>query len=266
MKRKKELDGVQNKRLERDAEGFKLLYNIGVKCIQRENYEGAIKVLTSAMKYNPNSSDAWYQLGNAYMGAGQYQEAISPLRKATALNQAFTDAWYKLGSSYMETGQYELAIEPLEKAVNLEPKYCEILASQEDSGEDSDQENALEREFNPKYIIALSDLGIACAEVEQYEKAINCLEEATKLDSVLCLSWYELGNAYVKTKQYEKAIEPLEKAIKLDANFAVAKCKLSEANIKSALNKAGTPLPLEILEIVVDYSGPEVLGDCNEFN
>ncbi len=222
MKRKKWLDGTQNKRVERDAGGFQLLYNTGVKCIERENYEGAIEVLTNATEYNRESSDAWYQLGNAYMGAGRYQEAISPLKKA----------------------------------IELTPKYIDTLF-----------DGVLEKEVNTKYVIALSDLGLAYAEIGLYQEAICCLEEATELNPILYLSLYELGNTYVETKQYEKAIAPLKKAIELDSNFVAAQCKLSEANIRSALNKVGTPLSFEILEIVGDYSiidnDAEVVGDCN---
>jgi tetratricopeptide (TPR) repeat protein len=68
----------------------------GKERIKKKEYSAAILDLKNVARLQPNSSEAFYQLGLAYLSAGDFRSAYSSLVHATELNPKHTDAQLKL--------------------------------------------------------------------------------------------------------------------------------------------------------------------------
>jgi len=64
--------------------------------------------------------------------------------------------------------------------------------------------------------------GAAYAELGKYDKAIEDLNKAIKLNKDFAYAYYNRGNAYVKLNRYDKAIKDYNKAIELNPDDAEA--------------------------------------------
>ncbi|MBE9593113.1 MAG: tetratricopeptide repeat protein, partial [Proteobacteria bacterium] len=76
--------------------------------------------------------------------------------------------------------------------------------------------------LNSNYAEGYSNRGLAYAELNQYESAIEDYNEAIKLNPNLAEAYYNRGIAYAELKKYERAIEDYNKAIELNPKYAEA--------------------------------------------
>ncbi len=72
-----------------------------VSCDVRLNrIDAVIKVADLQLKFNPNSQDAYYNLGNAMFLKGAYQEAIDDYRKSVQIDPSFQPGLLNMAMSY----------------------------------------------------------------------------------------------------------------------------------------------------------------------
>jgi tetratricopeptide (TPR) repeat protein len=84
--------------------------------VKAGDFQKAIQVYMNLVKSSPASAEYHYQLGAAYLAAGQPQNAAPPLREALKLKPGFADARYLLGASLAETSQCAEALPDLKQA------------------------------------------------------------------------------------------------------------------------------------------------------
>jgi len=86
--------------------------------------------------------------------------------------------------------------------------------------------------LSPNNYRAFYNLGIACFNVDQLDKAIIFLEKALKIkpDYKYCL--YNLGLVYEDMEKYEVALKFYEQALEIDPNFSYALAARSEMRRK----------------------------------
>ena len=73
--------------------------------------------------YDPNDPDKLTLLGQLFGDAGAFAEALEPLRHAVQLDPNSFEAWHNLGVTCFRMHRYHEARAPLEKAVALRPEY-----------------------------------------------------------------------------------------------------------------------------------------------
>jgi len=80
---------------------------------------------------SPNSADAillkgqaYNNVGNSYVGAGQYQQAVESYDEAIRLNPGYALAYNNRGGAYVQLGQYEKAIADYGVATRINPLYA----------------------------------------------------------------------------------------------------------------------------------------------
>jgi len=59
-------------------------------------------------------------------------------------------------------------------------------------------------------------------DLKEYDKALECYDEALKLDKTYVTAYNNKGNIYANLKKYDKALECYNKAIELDSEYASA--------------------------------------------
>jgi Flp pilus assembly protein TadD len=72
---------------------------------------------------DPNDPDKLTLLGQLFGDAGAFAEALDPLTRAVQLDPNSFEAWHNLGVTYFRLKQYKEARAPLEKAVALRPEF-----------------------------------------------------------------------------------------------------------------------------------------------
>jgi tetratricopeptide (TPR) repeat protein len=88
-----------------------------------ENYQAAVAS-------NPNSAEAYSNLGWGYYGQKKYEDAIQAFRKALALDRNLTDAHYGLALTLKESGAAQDAVVEFEAVVKLAPQDANTVRGQ----------------------------------------------------------------------------------------------------------------------------------------
>ena len=76
---------------------------------------------------------------------------------------------------------------------------------------------------------AWNNKGLALAGLKKYDKAIQCYDEALKIDPLLKEAWYNKGRAYALKGEHKKAIENYSKALEIDPDYSDAQVWMKES-------------------------------------
>lgn len=194
----------------------------GMALIEAEQYLGALKELLEADKNAPNDAVINYHLGIAYLGRGLREMAMEKFQKAVSLKNDYSEAHNYIGILYMDMGQWEKAINSFDKALK----------------------NYLYA--NPEH--ALMNSGWAYYNLQNYDKALSCYQQASIQDKLAILKpdiEKNIGLIYIKQSRLAQAKEHLEKSVALnpslyDAHFFLAETYLQirdTANAKKSFQQ-----------------------------
>lgn len=95
-------------------------------------YKKAIIGLIEFTKQNPEYSDGFYLLGNAYFSDSQPQKAIEAYRRCLEISPLFSRARYNLGLIYVSKDEKNLALEQYNALLNLDKELSGKLKTQID--------------------------------------------------------------------------------------------------------------------------------------
>jgi tetratricopeptide (TPR) repeat protein len=102
---------------ENAAEG---LISSGANAVKNKHYNTGIKMFKHALKYNPQSSKAYYRLANAYNAKGSYSEALSNAKKglkyASGGRATKAKFYYEEGKAYQGLDKKSAACKALTNA------------------------------------------------------------------------------------------------------------------------------------------------------
>lgn len=99
----------------------------------RRYYIKAIPGLVDFTKKNPEYSDGYYLLGNAYLGADQLDNAMKAYEKCLELSPAFAKARHNLGVIQIRKGNKSGAMEQYNHLAAVDPDLAKSLKSQIDA-------------------------------------------------------------------------------------------------------------------------------------
>ena len=104
------------------------LHSMGYLClVGLKDYNQAIKYIKVAIKFDPDNSMNWNNLGDAYLNIGEYEKALESCDKARSLDSNNFRAWFTTAEVYYELKQYEKAMEHATKAKELNPTDSDLL-------------------------------------------------------------------------------------------------------------------------------------------
>lgn len=108
-------------------------YNLSGRTTEATRYYGlAVKGLVEYTNQNPNYSDGWYLLGNAYFADNQRDKAVGAYLKCLELSPKFAKGRYNLGILYTRMKNKAGATDQYTKLLALDPKLAESLKSEID--------------------------------------------------------------------------------------------------------------------------------------
>ena len=232
--------------------------------------------------------EAHYNLGIAYLEAGQYNRAIPEFEAAIKLDASFIGAYCALCRAYLEQNELEKAGIAVRTALKLdathqpalllrgtiteayhdrgkvyldERRYTEaVTAFQNALNFDTDLEDS-QQVFHTENTHIHVHLGAAYIGMKAYQNAIDALENAIALEPDLVDAHYHLGHAYVEQGAYDKAIPHLERAIAIAPNLKRGHYNLARAYQESGNLEAATHTVTETLRLDSNYQPAHKLAD-----
>ncbi len=92
-----------------------------------EKYEEATDVLLEVLEFDPVNTRTLYLLGTSYMKLRKYREASEVLYRCVVLDERYIDAWAELGISLSKQGRYEQSQKTLLRAIRERKKDPRLL-------------------------------------------------------------------------------------------------------------------------------------------
>lgn len=178
-----------------------------------ENYEAALENLTIATTNNSSNLSAQVLLGKTYLALGQFEAAETHFEGLEPPNQ---EILYYRGVLNAYSGDYEAATSDFEAAIAL-GESAEISQNAQNYLS-SIQEASLTQDADPTYLKIL--VGRSLAETGETSLAINLIYEVLREEPNYRDAWIILGYAYLTLEKYEEAQDALIKALELDSTKA----------------------------------------------
>lgn len=199
------------------------IYEIAFCYDQIGSYEQAIKCYSDFIDENPYSFTSWYNLGNAYSKMENFEKAIWAYDYCVIINEDFGPVFFNLGNAYMGVDKFKLAIEAFDKCQEIDGDdpmaMCYI-------GECHEQLNELELaalHYNKSLELAplLPDGWLGLGIVEDLKgntkEGITLIRKALDLDPENAGIYHVLAGAYEKLEDYKEANELYLRSLALDS-------------------------------------------------
>ena len=197
----------------------------------------AIPIEITVNETQSNTSEVWYNKGNALSDLGKYDDAIQAYGNAIKLNSNDTRIWNNLGNTLFNQGRLDEALQAYDRSTELDNKSAYAWAMRgyiliHPAGNKTQSEEALislERAtklephtawyWNEKGN-AFFYLGEASSDPSQrttyYEDALAAKNESIKLDPTLYFTWYDRALVQINMDRYGEALNSVNKAIELN--------------------------------------------------
>jgi tetratricopeptide (TPR) repeat protein len=223
-------------------------YNNGVRAIQKDKLEEALKEFFIAVRADSTRADGYKSLGLTYLRMDRTDLGIASYQKAVGMDPKDKNAYVNLGIAYHNARQPEKEVEAFEVAARLDPKSADVMAklvmgyealatTTQDSGKaavlyDSAMA-ACERALaldpkNARIAVTAGRLhlnramlytvaGKKADATASYGQAEKYLKAALELDPKDVSSAFNLGICYGQMERPDDAIAMFRKAVEIDS-------------------------------------------------
>jgi tetratricopeptide (TPR) repeat protein len=204
--------------LDQVSEGdFRTLVGVGVLLARYHLYSEAVAHFQEALKSNPDSDDAWYDLADAYFRKRDYANALTAAQRVSPQGQKDTSYLALRADILAHLGQSDEAAKLLRQQIAANPDqdqaYLSLALVYLRSGDTSGAREALRRglERTPDSGQLLWGRGVLSAMEGDIPKAEQDLKESVDLLPGWPGGYSALGILYYQTGQISKARETLER-------------------------------------------------------
>ena len=227
---------------------------------QNQTWADPMLFYERTLKYAPDSSNVYANLGSLNANMGKKEDAIAMFKKAIEINPDQDAAYSGLGVVYAKIGKREEAIAMLNKAIELNPNNAKAYYN---LGIEYDNMKKIEEaipmykkalEINPDYADAYNNLGIAYYNTGKKEDVIDIFKKAIESNPSNAEAYNNLGFAYYKMGKTEDAIATYKKAIEFSSSNASIYNNLSLAYYKMGNKEEAIAMCKKVIELNPDNS------------
>ncbi|RKU22485.1 hypothetical protein C6499_19745 [Candidatus Poribacteria bacterium] len=229
-------------------------YNLGIAYLEAGQYNRAVPEFEAAVKLDPNFISAHCALCRAYLEQDELEKAGTAITEALKLDANHQPALLLSGTiteAYQDRGKAYLDDKRYTEAVAAFQKAIALAAGLDDDLQDSHSENT--------HIYV--HLGAAYIGMKAYQQAIEALQHAIAQDADLVDAHYNLGYAYVEQGAYDQAIPHLERVIAVAPHLKRAYYNLARAYQESGNLEAATNAITETLKLDANYQPAREFAD-----
>jgi tetratricopeptide (TPR) repeat protein len=148
----------------------------------------AIEEYKSAIKEDPQYTDAYINLGSLYFKSEKFNDALTNFKKATEIDPKNADAWANLGRTYFK----------LDKNTDADNAYKTTLSIKSD------------------YYDIYKDIGLLYYAQSNWSGLVDNMKIYTEKVPTDQMGFYLLGKGYQSLKKYPEAIAAFDKSIELN--------------------------------------------------
>ena len=214
---------------------------------QRNQYPCAFAAFESAIRLEPNSWEAHFNLGLALLGNGSATRATHEFRAALRLKPG-PQTHAALGLALSQSGQPDSAMTEFKSALKVDPKSVPALDGMANlliSQKRYSAAIAALKDAPPDEGLQL-DLAIAYSKNGNTAEAIEILSRLVKQDPGSAQAHSNLGIAYIQQDRYREAATEFQLALQIDPSDDVV--RVSYVKALTVLAEFNTALP-----IIQDY-------------
>ena len=215
-------------RIKDDPQEVQNLCREGFSFTIRGEYKKAINYFQEAVKTSPDDTNAWFGLGNCYIGLEKPEEAIAAYREVIRTDPANANAYYNLGLYYRQLGRYESAVATFREALDVDPEH---IPSRFEMGEALGQMGRSEEEKqaytdivaqSPKFYPAYFRLGLVCNRLGQYEEALAAQKKVLAIKPDFAPAHFAIGLIYANMGSYRQEANAYKEALRINPDFVEA--------------------------------------------
>ncbi|MDP2628768.1 MAG: tetratricopeptide repeat protein [Nanoarchaeota archaeon] len=137
-----------------------------VKLVIEGRYKEALEFLNKAIKLTPHIPQHWNNKGIVLEKLGRNKEALKCFKTAEKINRKTVFHWQDLGREYLHNGEENLAIDAFDNALKVDKYYT----------------GKRDYDYNNKIMNLLFYKAMALGELKRFEEAINCMDDALKIN------------------------------------------------------------------------------------
>ncbi len=253
--------------------------NMGLVYNRLRDYQKALMCLDEALKIDPNYALAYNNKGWTYQNMKDKRSAITFYEKAIeadtkcliarknllqfkASKKTDPEDWNQEGLAYLELKKYKHAYKCFLKAkeLNLAERIywhnlgyaMQLLRKYRDAILNYEKAN----EINPTFL-SYNNMGNCYVKLKQFDKALQCFEQASALDPESFWVLNNIGNSYYNQKNFAKASEYFQKALKLNPRYTLALYNLGKAHAKLRNRLEAVECWMQVLAIDPNYKAAE---------
>jgi tetratricopeptide (TPR) repeat protein len=199
---------------------------LGLAYYQQNNFPGAIRHLSAALKLEPENSSAWKQtvetLGMAYFFSNRAQEALPLLEKAVAWNSGDTYFLYALAMTYVYARDRDNARRTFARLFDIPPDSAQafVLAAHflvrekfVAEGEELILEAQKKRPDLPDVSYRLALIALTNGALPE---ATKYLEKELAVNPLHPMAWHYLGDIHIRLGKLDQAVAALQRSIWLN--------------------------------------------------
>ncbi len=223
----------------RDLNYARQLYQQGILYYDKADYKQAIKLLSQAIKINPEYSSAYNSRADAYYRLGNYEKSQQDSSAAIRNNPNDANAYYDRAFSLYLIGEFNGAIIDYNQAIKLNSEYANAYygrgLARHEIKENRKAITDLDRAIaiNPKFASAYFQRGIIHREIKEKLEAIKDFNKAIKINPQYTQAYYERGKTRYALNEKLVAKKDFTKVIELDSKYVDA--YIARANVYNDL-------------------------------
>jgi Flp pilus assembly protein TadD/peroxiredoxin len=173
-------------------------FTYGIALFHRGYMEQASESFKQVIAAQPNSSEAYYNLGTLCLRTKKLSEAQADLKRAVQLRPDYAEAWNNLGTIAADEGRLDEAVANFQHSLSLKPGYA----------------------------VALVNLGNLYRHRGDYDQATKLLTQALEIEPNDPEANYSAGMLYARQSDYDRAAHYLQAALNIKPDYAEARNNL----------------------------------------
>jgi tetratricopeptide (TPR) repeat protein len=231
---------------------FRTAVGVGVLLARYHLYAEAVAHFQEALKSNPNSDDAWYDLADAYFRKRDYANALAAAQHVSPQGQKDTSYLALLADIYAHLGRFDEAVKLLRQEIVENPDqdqaYLSLALVYLRAGDTPGAREILQQGLarTPDSSELLWGMGVLSVMEGESEKAERYLKESVELLPGWPGGYSALGVLYYQTGQIDKARETLERFKQGGPRGALDVQRIEQTLSAAASEESGSKRPNQL--------------------
>uniref|UniRef100_A0A7S3W520 Uncharacterized protein n=1 Tax=Emiliania huxleyi TaxID=2903 RepID=A0A7S3W520_EMIHU len=177
-----------------------------IEAFNVQNFKRAEQHLSSAIELDPENHVFYSNRAAAYMAMEKFERALRDANECVRLQPTWAKGYSRQAAAFLSMGDLQAARDACMRGLDLEPENTQVKEEL--------------RRVEIAESLALKDAATEAFKGQDYEKAVEDLTSAIRLDSTNQVFFSNRSVAYTAMQLYEKALEDADECVRLQPTWA----------------------------------------------